>query len=210
MGEKPRGVTDAVPAYASLAVHYDCTEISRDDVEDWINEAASREDDGDAARNVVEIPVLYDGEDLDEAAGEIAGVDDVAAVHSKPDVPGLLPGLHGRLSRILVVWTSAWRRCLGLETPRQVVPRGSVGVAAGQTGVYTRDTPGGWHLLGRTDAVLFDPAREPPSLLQPGDAVRFVDVAALDEKAPQGRKHHRSSTRASTCWRAARRRSCRI
>ena len=47
LGEKPRGVTDAVPAYASLAVHYDCTEISRDDVETWINEAASREDDGD-------------------------------------------------------------------------------------------------------------------------------------------------------------------
>ena len=74
LGEKPRGVTDAVPAYASLAVHYDCTEISRDDVENWINEAAGREDDDDATRNIVEIPVLYDGEDL-EAAGEIAGVD---------------------------------------------------------------------------------------------------------------------------------------
>ena len=81
LGQKPRGVTDAVPAYASLAVHYDSTEISRDDVENWINEAASREDDDDATRHVIEIPVLYDGEDL-EAAGDIAGVDDVAAVHS--------------------------------------------------------------------------------------------------------------------------------
>ena len=50
LGQKPRGVTDAVPAYASLAVHYDCTEISRDDVEHWINEAASREHEEDAAR----------------------------------------------------------------------------------------------------------------------------------------------------------------
>ena len=53
LGQKPRGVTDAVPAYASLAVHYDCTEISREAVEDWINEASSREDDGDATRNAV-------------------------------------------------------------------------------------------------------------------------------------------------------------
>ncbi|CAH0367717.1 unnamed protein product [Pelagomonas calceolata] len=183
LNEKPRGVTDAVPAYASLAVHYDCTEISRDDVENWINEAASREDDGDATRNVVEIPVLYDGEDL-EAAGEIAGVDDVAAVHAAPEYrvyflgfTGGFPYLGGLDERLAKVPR--------LPTPRQLVPRGAVGVAAGQTGVYTRDTPGGWHLLGRTDAVLFDPAREPPSLLKPGDAVRFSAVAALDDAAPQ-------------------------
>jgi KipI family sensor histidine kinase inhibitor len=186
LNEKPRGVTDAVPAYASLAVHYDCTEISRDDVEKWINEAAGREDDDDATRNVVEIPVLYDGEDL-EAAGEIAGVDDVAAVHSKPEYrvyflgfTGGFPYLGGLDERLAKVPR--------LPTPRQVVPRGSVGVAAGQTGVYTRDTPGGWHLLGRTDAVLFDPSREPPSLLKPGDAVRFVDVASLNDAAPPAKE----------------------
>ena len=118
---------------------------------------------------------------------EIAGVDDVAAVHSTPEyrvyflgfTAGFpyLGGLDERLAKVP-----------RLETPRQVVPRGSVGVAAGQTGVYTRDTPGGWHLLGRTDAVLFDPSREPPSLLKPGDAVRFVDVAALDDAAPPGKE----------------------
>ena len=122
LGQKPRGVTDAVPAYASLAVHYDCTEISRDDVEDWINEAAGREDDDDATRNVVEIPVLYDGEDL-EAAGEIAGVDDVAAVHSTPTYrvyflgfTGGFPYLGGLDERLAKVPR--------LQTPRQVVPRG--------------------------------------------------------------------------------------
>ena len=186
LGQKPRGVTDAVPAYASLAVHYDCTEISRDDVKAWMEDAESRENDDDAARNVVEIPVLYDGEDL-EAAGEIAGVDDVAAVHSKPEYrvyflgfTGGFPYLGGLDERLAKVPR--------LPTPRQLVPRGAVGVAAGQTGVYTRDTPGGWHLLGRTDAVLFDPAREPPSLLKPGDAVRFVDVASLDDKAPPAKE----------------------
>ena len=69
--EKPRGVTDAVPAYASLAVHYDCTEISRSEVERGsMRPRAARMMEG--RRNVVEIPVLCDGEDL-EAAGEIAG-----------------------------------------------------------------------------------------------------------------------------------------
>jgi KipI family sensor histidine kinase inhibitor len=53
------------------------------------------------------------------------------------------------------------------------VPAGSVAIAGGQTAVYPLDTPGGWHLIGRTSAKMFDPGREPPALLQPGDTVRF-------------------------------------
>ena len=155
LGEKPRGVTDAVPAYASLAVHYDCTEISRDEVKAWMEDAESRENDGDATRNVVEIPVLYDGEDLEKAA-EIAGVDDVAAVHATPEYRVYFLGFSGGFP-YLGGLDERLAKIPRLPTPRQLVPRGAVGVAAGQTGVYTRDTPGGWHLLGRTDAVLFDP-----------------------------------------------------
>jgi KipI family sensor histidine kinase inhibitor len=67
----------------------------------------------------------------------------------------------------------------GLETPRLTnprthVPAGSVGIAGGQTGIYPLDSPGGWQLIGRTDLVLFDPSREAPFLLSPGDEVRFV------------------------------------
>ena len=58
-----------------------------------------------------------------------------------------------------------------LATPRQRVPKGTVGIAAGQAGVYTVDAPGGWHLLGWTPLPLFDPARDPPALLQPGDRI---------------------------------------
>jgi KipI family sensor histidine kinase inhibitor len=54
------------------------------------------------------------------------------------------------------------------------VPAGSVGLAGSQTGVYPAASPGGWQLIGRTDRVLFDPAREPPALLAPGDRLRFV------------------------------------
>ena len=61
------------------------------------------------------------------------------------------------------------------ETPRPRVPAGSVAIAGGYTGVYPAASPGGWHLLGRAlDVSLFDPLRDPPALLRPGDHVRFV------------------------------------
>jgi KipI family sensor histidine kinase inhibitor len=62
------------------------------------------------------------------------------------------------------------------RVPRERVPRGSVGIAGEQTGVYPMETPGGWQLIGRTSAVMFDPTRTPPSLLRPGDRVRFIPV----------------------------------
>ena len=58
-------------------------------------------------------------------------------------------------------------------TPRERVPVGAVAIAAEYAGVYPRESPGGWHLLGRTDAVLWDDGREPPALLPPGTRVRF-------------------------------------
>ena len=60
------------------------------------------------------------------------------------------------------------------RVPRERVPAGSVGIAGEQTGVYPIATPGGWQLIGRTDTVMFDSARARPSLLHPGDFVRFV------------------------------------
>jgi len=65
-----------------------------------------------------------------------------------------------------------------LQLPRRSEPRprvmaGSVAIAAAQTGVYPLDTPGGWHIIGHTETVMFDPTREPPALLRAGDTVRF-------------------------------------
>jgi KipI family sensor histidine kinase inhibitor len=70
-----------------------------------------------------------------------------------------------------------------LSAPRPRVPAGSVAIAAGQCGIYPRQSPGGWRLLGRTKAPLFDPAWSTPSLCLPGDAVRFVPSGALDGTA---------------------------
>jgi len=63
-----------------------------------------------------------------------------------------------------------------LQTPRPIVPAGSVAIAEQQTGVYPIESPGGWQLIGRTPVQLFDPSREPPVLVQPGDYLRFIPV----------------------------------
>ena len=62
------------------------------------------------------------------------------------------------------------------RVPRERVPAGSVGIAGVQTGVYPVESPGGWQLIGRTESVMFDASRTPPSLLAPGDLVRFVPI----------------------------------
>jgi KipI family sensor histidine kinase inhibitor len=122
---------------------------------------------------LIEIPVHYDGIDLDQVA-EQAGlaVDDVIALHAgsvyQVAFCGFAPGfayLQGLDRRL---WSA--RR----PTSRTRVPAGSVAIAAEYTAVYPTASPGGWHLLGTTDAVLFDPIRTPPALLEPGDHVRFL------------------------------------
>ncbi|MFG3049249.1 5-oxoprolinase subunit PxpB [Streptomyces sp. NPDC048241] len=123
----------------------------------------------------VELPVHYDGPDLAEVAAhwgvtprEVAGIHagtgfTVAFCGFAPGF-GYLTGLPGH--------QHVPRR----STPRTAVPAGSVALAGPYTGVYPRASPGGWQLIGRTDAVLWDTAREPAALLAPGTRVRFVPV----------------------------------
>jgi inhibitor of KinA len=127
---------------------------------------------------VVDIPVRYggeDGPDLLEVA-EYCGLtpEEVIRIHTSTLYPvhmiGFIPGfpyLGGLSPRI-----AAPRKA----EPRMRVPAGSVGIAGNQTGIYPLESPGGWQLIGRTDTVLFDPHRDPPSLLKIGDRVRFVEA----------------------------------
>ena len=123
----------------------------------------------------VEVDVVYDGPDLAEVA-ELTGlsVDEVVAAHTgrpwRVAFGGFAPGfayLVGGDPRLEVP-----RR----PGPRTSVPAGSVGLAGAFSGVYPRASPGGWQLLGRTDAVLWDVDRTPPALLGPGVSVRFRAV----------------------------------
>jgi len=122
---------------------------------------------------LVEIPVTYDGPDLDDVAVLTKlSVEQIVALHTGRELTvafcGFAPGfayLSGLPKDLQVS-----RR----DEPRTRVPAGSVGLAGDRTGVYPRESPGGWQLIGRTDVVLWDLERDPPALLRPGLRVRFT------------------------------------
>jgi KipI family sensor histidine kinase inhibitor len=131
--------------------------------------------DDDGTGPLVELPVVFDGPDLPEVA-RLTGravpalVTALTAVEFTVAFGGFAPGfgyLTGLPEDLHVP-----RR----ETPRTRVPAGSVGLAGPYAGAYPRASPGGWQLVGRTDAVLFDVDRDPPALLVPGARVRFREV----------------------------------
>lgn len=120
----------------------------------------------------VVVPVSYDGEDLEDvAAAWGCTVDEVVARHTGADYVvafcGFAPGFA--YCEGVPPLPTVRRR----DVPRERVPAGSVALGGEFCGVYPREMPGGWQLIGRTDVALFDPARGKPALLQPGDRVRF-------------------------------------
>jgi len=179
-------IQEIVVGYAALTVWYDALHADYAQVADTI-ESILADAPGDEAppRHAREhqIPVRYDGPDLREVA-ERTGltIAEVIARHSERwyevYLIGFVPGWAylGDLDPALVLP----RR----DAPRTRVPAGSVGIAGAQTGVYPLTTPGGWHLLGHTSAVLFDPGADPPALLAPGDRVRFVPVRDDGDRPP--------------------------
>lgn len=164
------GVVDIVPAAETVLVSC-ATSADLALVRTRLADVAPADLEAGAAS--VEIRVRYDGADLDDVAAATGlARDEVIAAHAAPIYEvafcGFAPGfgyLRGLDERLHLP---------RLPTPRVAVPAGSVAIAAGYTAVYPHSSPGGWHLLGTTDAVLFDPGREPPALLAPGTFVRFV------------------------------------
>jgi KipI family sensor histidine kinase inhibitor len=174
-----------VPAYASLLVPYDSLEIGHGEATAAMSalvEAAgrravirSRDAAADAEQRPLEIAVRYGGDagpDLVHVAERIGlAPDDVVELHASATyvvfMLGFVPGFAylGPLPERLALPR--------LAEPRTRVPAGSVAIAERQTAVYPFETPGGWHLIGRTDAHLWDPRRTPPALLAPGATVRF-------------------------------------
>lgn len=183
-GAPPRGLIDVVPAFASVAVHYEPTlidgDLPYDDFCGTLEDLLDGIVEGEAPpARVVEIPVLYGGDfgpDLgDVAARHGLSEAEVIRIHSTGDylvyMVGFMPGfayLGGLDERIATPRRNA---------PRKAVPAGAVGIGGQQTGVYPNTSPGGWNLIGRTPRVIFDSRREEPSLLSAGDRVRFRPVS---------------------------------
>lgn len=168
------GVAEVVPAARTvLAVCEDRAAVRR--VEAAVGDRELGEAAGVRSREVP-IDVVYDGADLAEVA-ELVGLSAEAVVSAHSGTPwraafcGFAPGfayLVGGDPRLLEVPR--------LASPRTVVPAGSVALAGGFSAVYPGESPGGWRLLGRTGARLWDPSRAQPALVAPGDTVRFRPV----------------------------------
>ena len=172
-GSPPAGVLDLVPAARTLLVRIDPDRTDVAEVERAVRGArpvrGSRPDAGS-----VEVPVTYDGEDLAEV-GRLTGLGErgVVEAHTGQEwtvaFGGFAPGfgyLVGTDDRLHVP-----RR----RTPRTKVPAGAVALAGEFAGVYPRESPGGWQLIGHTTLRPWDLDRDPPALLAPGVRVRFVE-----------------------------------
>lgn len=176
------GVGAAVPAINSLLVPFDplCItfEAVREHLEALLDHTAPAPE---TPTRVVQLPVRFGGAhgpDLDDVAAG-CGLAPQAVVEL----------LCGAVLRVMMVGFAPGYPYIGplpeqlhlprRATPRTAVPPGSVAIAAGLAGIYPARLPGGWHLVGRTDARLFDPHTVPPALLLAGDGVQFVPV--IDE-----------------------------
>ncbi len=184
----PAGVVELVPAYRSLLVIYDPLILRLTDLEGLIVDIHDHLDRSQLPQpRTVEIPVVYGdryGPDLvDVAKFHGLTAEEVVDFHIRPTyrvyMIGFTPGYPylGELPEEI----ATPRR----KTPRTRVPRGSVGIAQKQSGIYSVDSPGGWQIIGWTPVKLFDPGRKVPSLLVMGDRVRFYTIAAGEaEKWP--------------------------
>lgn len=169
------GVVDVVPAARSVLLHLagDLTPRRAAGIVSGLDPQPVHPDEQSAP---VTIPVTYDGPDLAEVSRQTGlSPDEVVRAHLgsrwRVGFAGFAPGfayLVGADPRLTV-----GRR----PSPRTRVPAGSVGLAAGYSAVYPRASPGGWQLIARTELTLWDVHRDPPVLLLPGRAVRFVEAA---------------------------------
>jgi KipI family sensor histidine kinase inhibitor len=168
------GVVSLVPSSRTLLVQVDPQVTS---VAAVVSDLEGSGPPADQPRHAgpVEIPVTYDGEDLEEV-GELTGLGARGVVEAHTDqiwtvgFVGFAPGfgyLVGEDRRLEVP-----RRA----EPRSAVPVGAVGLADEYSGVYPRRSPGGWQLIGRTEVAMWDLDRDPPALLAPGAEVRFVEA----------------------------------
>ena len=177
------GVRELVPSYRSLLVVYDPLSISLGDLKRTIRDTYQNLDQTELPDSrTIDIPIVYGGErgpDL-ESVAQYHHITPQAVIdyHTRPTyrvyMIGFTPG-YPYLGEVPDAIATPRRK-----TPRILVPKGSVGIAKQQTGIYSVDSPGGWQIIGWTPVNLFDPKAQPPSLLMMGDRVRFEAISAQE------------------------------
>lgn len=176
------GIEELVPAARTLLVSFRPAAVTADEL---VRRIGQRRLDARETRvdKRIEIPVRYDGEDIAEVAG-LLGIapEEVVRRHTGSDYTvaftGFAPGF---------AYLSGGDPSLDVprrQVPRTRIPAGAVGLAGRFSGVYPQASPGGWQILGITEAPMWDLSRAQPALLQPGDTVRFVDATDLPRTVP--------------------------
>ena len=172
------GVGAVVPAIDSVLVSFDPLRVARAEIEDALRALATIPPGAESLGRVIVIEARFGGEDGPDLAELATG--------QGCDSDAIITALCARPYRVLMIGFAPGYPYIGplperlsvprRATPRAAVPAGSVAIAAGMAGIYPARLPGGWHLIGRTTAKLFDPARAEPSLLRAGDLVQFMPL----------------------------------
>lgn len=178
--EPVAGVTETVPTYRSLLVHYDPTEIDFPTLGRKLTQLAERPVSSSERSRLWRVPVAYGGEygiDLEDVAKTLGTTpEDVVARHIAGDYRVAMLG-----------FTPGWSYLSGLpetlhmprrQNPRLLTPAGTISVGGVQAGIQCLAGPSGWHLLGCTPVRTYQLHREPTFLLEPGDRVKFYQIDA--------------------------------
>jgi KipI family sensor histidine kinase inhibitor len=170
------GIKEVVPGMNNLMLIYDPFITDADTVQHAVHAAWTIPDKALATANIIEIPVIYGGEEgvdlKDIAANAGISIEAAAAMHAEPLYTVYFLGAHPGFAYLAGLNPK-------LHTPRRTEPRmkvsaGTVAIGGPQTGVNAQALPSGWHLIGKTPLSFFDPSLEKPTRLSPGDQVRFI------------------------------------
>lgn len=166
------GVVEAVPGLESVLIELSQPGVDPEALVPALEDRLASLDIAPGPGRSHVIPVVYDGPDLGDVAA-LTGLttDEVVALHAGTELRVLFCGYAPGFAYLGDLPPPI--RVDRLETPRTRTPAGSVAIAGRMSGIYPADLPGGWRVIGRTGVTLFDPRRDPPVTLLPGDRVRF-------------------------------------
>lgn len=179
------GVVELVPTYCTLMIVYNPLTIGYTELKQAVEKLLGQLSAvSTSEKEVIEIPVLYGGEygpDLQEVASVHNMTEaEVIRCHAEPEYPiymlGFVAGFPylGGMNEAIATPRK--------QSPRLKIPAGSVGIAGGQTGIYSVESPGGWQIIGRTPLKLYDPDLEEPILLRAGQYVKFKPISEAEYK----------------------------